>query len=89
MNNMPKRPDRTPSKLGNSTSAFSINHVERRLVQRPVPSSEVIEGSESADWALWDEALAGQAGPKPTYDITNEEEIPDPFASVRKRRNAP
>lgn len=89
MKHTPKHPDRTQSKPGINSNGFNANHAERRLIPRPFPTSEVIEGSEIADWALWEEALAGQAGPKPTNDVKKDEESLDPFASVRKQRGAP
>ena len=84
MNSYHKRPEQKSSKAGAEFNAVSLNFVERRLIPRAFPSPEVIEGSESSDWALWEEAVASQAGHKPTISPEKEEVILDPFASVRK-----
>lgn len=60
------------------------NFVERRLIPRAFPSPEVSEGSESSDWALWEEVVANQTARKPINRPEKDEGIPDPFASVRK-----
>jgi hypothetical protein len=82
MNSSKKRPEQKSSNVGAELNAVSLNFVERRLIPRAFPSPEVIEGSESSDWALWEEVVASQARHKPAN--APEKEILDPFASVRK-----
>lgn len=84
MNSPNKRPEHKSSKTGGRLNDVSLNLVERRLIPRAFPSPEVVEGSESSDWALWEEAVASQSGSKPTKVAAKDEGIPDPFASVRK-----
>lgn len=84
MNSSNKRPEQKSAKAGGKLNDVSLNFVERRLIPRAFPSPEVIEGSESSDWALWEEAVASQARHKPTNVPAKDEGILDPFASVRK-----
>lgn len=87
MNSSNKRPEQKSSNARTGINAVSMNAVERRLIPRAFPIPEVIEGSESSDWALWEEAVASQGGPaESTIDSKIAEDFPDPFASVRKHR---
>lgn len=84
MNSSHKRPEQKTSKAAAECNTVTMHFVERRLIPREFPSPEVIEGSESSDWALWEEAVASQARHKPTSVPVKAEGILDPFASVRK-----
>lgn len=69
---------------------------ERRLLPRPLPTPEVVEGNEDSDWSLWQESVAFQDSQmQPGWFITEpvpiqgaapskESEFIDPFASVHK-----
>lgn len=85
MNGFNKRPEQRSSKAGSEFKSVGPKFVERRLIPREFPSPEVIEGSESSDWALWEEVVASQGGPTPINAPEKEEGVIDPFASVGKR----
>lgn len=69
---------------------------ERRLVQRPLPVPEVIEGSGDSDWSLWQESVASHDSqmqplwpatePGQLHEAAPSVDAPtlDPFASVHK-----
>ena len=82
-----------PTSLLHKTAATTK---ERRLVARPLPVPEVIEGSEDADWSLWQESVAFQNSemrapwtatePGQLHEAAPSAQAPaiDPFASVHK-----
>ncbi len=69
---------------------------ERRLVPRPLPVPEVVEGNADTDWSLWQESVAFQdSRVQPLWQATEPGQLPDaapiteteaadPFASVHK-----
>lgn len=79
----------TPNKTSSRTR-------ERRLLPRPLPSPEVIEGNDESDWSLWEQSVSFQDSqiqpawpktkPMPMQGATpgSESEVVDPFASVRR-----
>lgn len=85
------RPAQTPVLHKTSSTAK-----ERRLVPRPLPAPDVIEGSGDSDWSLWQESVAShdsqmQALWPATEPVQLHEAAPstkpaaiDPFASVHK-----
>ena len=85
------RPAQTPVLIKTSSTTN-----ERRLVSRPLPAPEVIEGSEESDWSLWQESVAfhdsqlqapwpaTEPGPLHKAVPSMESAAIDPFASVHK-----
>ncbi len=79
----------TPSKTSSRTR-------ERRLLPRPLPTPEVIEGNDESDWSLWEQSVSFQDSQmQPAWTKTKpmpmqgaapgtESEAADPFASVRR-----
>ena len=82
-----------PAALLHKTSSTTK---ERRLVPRPLPVPEVLEGNEDTDWSLWQESVAFQdsemQAPWPATEpdqlheavLSTEPPAIDPFASVHK-----
>lgn len=85
------KPAQTPAP--NQTSSTTK---ERRLVPRPLPAPEVLEGSEDSDWSLWQESVSLQdnqmqalwpaTAPSELHEAAPSMDEPaiDPFAWVHK-----
>ena len=84
-----------PAQTEVDTKTSSITK-ERRLLSRPLPVLEVVEGNEESDWSLWHESVAlHDSRIQPLWLATEpgvlNEAAPspalaalDPFASVHK-----
>lgn len=83
----------TQTEALNKTSSIAK---ERRLIPRPLPLPEVVEGNEESDWSLWQESVAFHDSqmqtawpatvPDQLHEATPsiESTAIDPFASVHK-----
>src|SRR5512133_1945723 len=87
--------------LTNPTQADVVDQTastakERRLIPRPLPLPEVVEGNDDSDWSLWQDSVefhdsqmqetwpVTEPGPLQGATPSIEPEAIDPFASVHK-----
>jgi hypothetical protein len=93
-----KRPKSAIAKPNQAAEIISTSSdsKERRLLPRPLPSPEVIEGDDESAWSLWEESISFQDSqleyqetiPLPLHGReakpSAESEIVDPFNRIHK-----